>query len=100
MAGDPAGGKRGRSPNRSYRHAYSGLTGRAAGSVPLVDLPYLPTFIKHQRIRETPVSGGSICQAARLTLDDGNSIFTKSWPAGPPPTGFFEAEAAGLDWLR
>jgi fructosamine-3-kinase len=72
-----------------------------------VDLPYLrehpqhlPTFIKHQRIRETPVSGGSICQAARLTLDDGNSIFTKSWPAGPPPTGFFEAEAAGLNWLR
>ncbi|WP_428962846.1 fructosamine kinase family protein [Micromonospora fluostatini] len=63
----------------------------------------LPTFLAHQRIRETPVSGGDICTAARLTLDDGHSVFTKSWPerAGRPvPEGFFATEAAGLRWLR
>lgn len=64
---------------------------------------HLPTFLTHQRIRETPVSGGDICAASRLTLDDGNSVFAKSWPEGataPVPDGFFAAEAAGLRWLR
>ncbi len=61
---------------------------------------HLPTFLTHQRIRETPVGGGDVCTASRLTLDDGTSIFTKTWPSGPPPAGFFEAEAAGLTWLR
>jgi fructosamine-3-kinase len=72
-----------------------------------VDLPYLrahpqhlPTFLTHQRIRETPVSGGSVARASRLTLDDGTSLFTKTWVSGSPPEGFFEAEAAGLEWLR
>jgi fructosamine-3-kinase len=72
-----------------------------------VDLPYLrahpqhlPTFLTHQRIRETPVGGGDVCAASRLTLDDGTSIFTKTWRAGTPPAGFFEAESAGLSWLR
>jgi fructosamine-3-kinase len=72
-----------------------------------VDLAYLrahpqhlPTFLTHQRIRETPVSGGDVCTASRLTLDDGSSIFAKTWPSGAPPAGFFEAEAAGLTWLR
>ncbi|MEV6374231.1 fructosamine kinase family protein [Micromonospora musae] len=63
----------------------------------------LPTFLTHQRIRETPVSGGDICAASRLTLDDGHSIFTKTWPERtdrPAPDGFFTAEAAGLQWLR
>ncbi len=72
----------------------------------------LPTFRTHQRIRETPVGGGSISSAIRLTLDDGNSLFAKEWPdrandtapgAAPMasrPDGFFEAEAAGLEWLR
>jgi fructosamine-3-kinase len=74
-----------------------------------VDLAYLrthpdhlPTFLKHQRIRETPVGGGSICEARRLTLEDGASVFAKSWPehaARGVPEGFFEAEAAGLRWL-
>ncbi|HLU32561.1 MAG TPA: fructosamine kinase family protein [Natronosporangium sp.] len=60
----------------------------------------LPTLLRHQRIRETPVPGGSICDAARLTLDDGASLFVKTWPAGgEPPDGFFAAEAAGLRWL-
>jgi fructosamine-3-kinase len=71
-----------------------------------VDLAYLrshphhlPAFLTHQRIRETPVGGGSICSATRLTLDDGASVFAKSWPSGQPPPGFFAAEAAGLRWL-
>jgi fructosamine-3-kinase len=70
-----------------------------------VDLAYLrahpqqlPAFLTHQRIRETPVSGGSICVAQRLTLEDGSSVFAKSLPAAPD--GFFAAEAAGLTWLR
>ncbi|WP_200212220.1 fructosamine kinase family protein [Micromonospora coerulea] len=64
---------------------------------------HLPTFLTHQRIRETPVSGGNICAASRLTLDDGHSVFAKTWPetaGGPVPEGFFAAEAAGLRWLR
>ncbi|MEH0822445.1 MULTISPECIES: fructosamine kinase family protein [unclassified Micromonospora] len=64
---------------------------------------HLPTFLTHQRIRETPVSGGDVCVASRLTLDDGHSVFAKSWPerAGRPvPEGFFATEAAGLRWLR
>jgi fructosamine-3-kinase len=70
-----------------------------------VDLAYLrahpqhlPTFLTHQRIRETPVPGGSICQASRLTFDTGESVFTKT-RAGAPD-GFFAAEANGLRWLR
>ncbi len=62
----------------------------------------LPAFLTHQRIRETPVPGGDICAASRLTLDDGTSLFTKTWPEqaeSPVPAGFFAAEAAGLRWL-
>jgi fructosamine-3-kinase len=58
---------------------------------------HLPTFLTHQRIRQTPVGGGSIADAFRLTLDDGDSIFAKSMPAGA--RGDFEVEAAGLRWL-
>ncbi|MEV6598959.1 fructosamine kinase family protein [Actinoplanes sp. NPDC051346] len=72
-----------------------------------MDLPYLrthpqhlPTFLTHQRIRETPVGGGDVCRASRLTLDDGSSLFAKTWPAGEPPEHFFVTEAAGLAWLR
>ncbi|HEY1488425.1 MAG TPA: fructosamine kinase family protein [Micromonosporaceae bacterium] len=72
---------------------------------------HLQTFRTHQRIRETPVHGGSIGSASRLTLDDGASIFLKTWPdrssttspaheIATAPDGFFEAETAGLDWLR
>ncbi len=59
---------------------------------------HLPTFLTHQRIRETPVTGGSICQARRLTLEDGASVFAKSMEAGAPPD-FFATEAKGLRWL-
>jgi len=79
-----------------------------------VDLAYLrahpehlTTFLRHQRIRETPVGGGSICRASRLTLEDGASAFvkflndpTEETPRTRVPPGFFEAEAAGLGWLR
>jgi fructosamine-3-kinase len=58
----------------------------------------LPMFLTHQRIRETPVGGGSICLARRLTLDDGASVFAKSLESAPP--GFFAAESRGLRWLR
>lgn len=59
---------------------------------------HLPAFLTHQRLRETPVSGGSICVAQRLTLEDGASVFAKTLEGAPE--GFFEAEAAGLRWLR
>ncbi|MGA5305311.1 fructosamine kinase family protein [Nucisporomicrobium flavum] len=72
-----------------------------------MDLPYLrahpqhlPTFLTHQRIRETPVGVGHVCTASRLTLDDGFSLFAKTWPSGKPPEHFFATEAAGLSWLR
>jgi fructosamine-3-kinase len=72
-----------------------------------VDLAYLrahpqhlQTFLTHQRIRETPVGGGSTGQARRLTLEDGASVFAKSLADGQPvPAAFFEAEANGLRWL-
>ncbi|KUL34428.1 fructosamine kinase family protein [Actinoplanes awajinensis] len=60
---------------------------------------HLPTFLTHQRIRETPVHRG-VCTASRLTLDDGTSLFAKTWPAGDAPAGLFAAEAEGLRWLR
>lgn len=87
-----------------------GATAAASDYRAVMDLAYLrahpshlPTFLTHQRIRETPVAGGDICAASRLTLDDGHSIFAKTWPerAGRPvPEGFFATEAAGLRWLR
>lgn len=71
----------------------------------------LPVLLTHQRIRETPVPGGSVGTASRLTLDDGASVFLKTrsgagggW-AGDGATdrggsGKFPAEAEGLRWLR
>ncbi|MFD3595299.1 fructosamine kinase family protein [Nocardia sp. NPDC058640] len=82
-----------------------------------VDLPFLranphllPTFLAHQRLRTTPVAGGSISVAERIVLDDGTHLFLKTWPGGvsaaptadpaPAPSGLFAAEAEGLRWLR
>ena len=82
------------------------MTGPAAdwGNQP-VDMAYLrahpqhlPTFLTHQRIRQTPVGGGSISDAFRLTLDDGVSFFAKTRPDRLPET-FLAVEAAGLRWL-
>lgn len=55
---------------------------------------HLPTFLHHQRIRETPVRSG----ISRLTLDDGVSLFAKS--SADAGDGFFAAEASGASWLR
>ncbi|KAF0848431.1 fructosamine kinase family protein [Nocardia caishijiensis] len=83
-----------------------------------MDLPYLranphllPTFLAHQRLRTTPVGGGSIAVAERIGLDDGTQLFLKTWPGGisaaptggaptAAPQGFFATEARGLRWLR
>ncbi|MFE1596076.1 fructosamine kinase family protein [Nocardia sp. NPDC058705] len=82
-----------------------------------MDLPFLranphllPTFLAHQRLRTTPVAGGSISVAERVVLDDGTQLFLKTWPGGisaaptaapvPAPAGLFAAEADGLRWLR
>jgi fructosamine-3-kinase len=69
-----------------------------------VDIAYLrahpahvEAFLTHQRIRTTPVPGGDICAAQRLTLDDGSDLFAKT--VAEPPPGFFTAEARGLRWL-
>jgi fructosamine-3-kinase len=43
------------------------------------------------------VSGGDICQAHRLRLDDGRTAFLKTRPGAPPD--FFHTEAAGLEKL-
>jgi fructosamine-3-kinase len=40
------------------------------------------------------VSGGDICRAHRVNLDDGRTVFVKSRPGAPPD--FFRTEAAGL----
>lgn len=42
----------------------------------------------------TPVGGGDICRAFRVTDADGRRLFAKT--LNDPPPGFFHAEAAGL----
>ncbi|HEX7096022.1 MAG TPA: fructosamine kinase family protein [Acidimicrobiales bacterium] len=49
-------------------------------------------------VRSDPVSGGCITDTRRVVLDDGTVVFCKL-DASPPPE-LFEAEAAGLRWLR
>ncbi|MCU0268236.1 MAG: fructosamine kinase family protein [Acidimicrobiales bacterium] len=44
------------------------------------------------------VTGGDINEAYRLVLADGRQVFVKTDVHGPP--GLFDAEAAGLAWLR
>ncbi|MFC6009555.1 fructosamine kinase family protein [Nocardia lasii] len=82
-----------------------------------MDLPFLranphllSTFLAHQRLRTTPVSGGSISVVERIGLDDGTQVLLKTWPGGvsaaptvglvAAPAGLFAAEADGLTWLR
>ncbi|MDG9701166.1 fructosamine kinase family protein [Streptomyces sp. DH37] len=45
-----------------------------------------------------PVSGGDVCDAYRIALADGRTVFAKT--LDPAPEGFFAAEAAGLELLR
>lgn len=44
------------------------------------------------------VSGGDICQAFRVELDDGRKVFVKTRHGADPH--FFPCEAQGLAWLR
>jgi fructosamine-3-kinase len=45
-----------------------------------------------------PIAGGDINDAYRVRLSDGRDVFVKAHV--DPPRGLFEAEAAGLEWLR
>jgi fructosamine-3-kinase len=45
-----------------------------------------------------PVGGGDICRAVMARTTSGEPVFAKS--LADPPSGFFEAEARGLDRLR
>jgi fructosamine-3-kinase len=45
-----------------------------------------------------PVTGGDINDAYRVRLDDQRVVFVKTHTT--PPRGMYEAEAAGLAWLR
>ncbi|MGH3492361.1 MAG: hypothetical protein ACRDQ1_03860, partial [Sciscionella sp.] len=49
-------------------------------------------------VATAPVAGGDICTATRVRLSDGRAVLVKTRHRAP--TGFFEAEAAGLAWLR
>ncbi|WP_281179466.1 fructosamine kinase family protein [Streptomyces megasporus] len=44
-----------------------------------------------------PVGGGDICDAYRVALSDGRTVFAKT--LRPAPEGFFAAEATGLELL-
>jgi fructosamine-3-kinase len=49
-------------------------------------------------VSNSPLSGGDINEALRVTLADGRRVFVKYNPAAP--RSMFPAEAKGLDWLR
>ncbi len=49
-------------------------------------------------VASSPVGGGDVSVAYRVTLVDGTTVFAKTH--ADPPTNFFTAEAAGLRWLR
>ena len=64
---------------------------------------HLPTFLTHQRIRETPVPGGSICTASPADARRRRRRVRQDLAGAgdrPVPDGFFATEAAGLGWLR
>lgn len=50
------------------------------------------------RVRDArPVGGGSICDAYRVDVDSGSSLFVKT--LDPAPQRFFEVEAEAVRWL-
>ncbi|SEP99978.1 Fructosamine-3-kinase [Streptomyces radiopugnans] len=73
MTGGPGG------PGGGVAGRVAALTGSAAGQA-------------------RPVGGGDICDAYRIALADGRTVFAKTLPGAP--RGFFAAEAAGLELLR
>ncbi len=52
----------------------------------------------HRVTRMTRLGGGSINDAAEVSLSDGTRVFVKTHPN--PPRGMFAAEARGLRWLE
>ena len=52
----------------------------------------------HRVTRTTRLGGGSINDAAEVSLSDGTRVFVKTHPN--PPRGMFAAEARGLRWLE
>ncbi len=48
--------------------------------------------------RAIPLSGGDVAEAYRIELSDGRVVFAKTKTGARP--GFFETEAAGLEWLH
>jgi fructosamine-3-kinase len=58
----------------------------------------LATALGSHVTRATPIAGGDINEALRVELADGRIVFVKSQARELP--GLFEAEAAGLEWLR
>lgn len=52
----------------------------------------------HRVTRTTRLGGGSINDAAEVSLSDGTRVFVKTHP--DPPRGMFGAEARGLRWLE
>ena len=56
------------------------------------------SLIGHGVVSTTSVAGGDICTTTRLRLTDGRNAVIKTRPQ--PPDGFFESEAAGLEWLK
>ncbi len=48
-------------------------------------------------VATAPVAGGDVSTATKLRLSDGTTAIVKTLPHSPD--GFFETEAAGLDWL-
>jgi fructosamine-3-kinase len=63
-----------------------------------MDHSELATALGASIVRTTPVAGGDINEAARAELADGRLVFVKTQARELP--GLFEAEAAGLEWLR
>ena len=55
------------------------------------------TLLGKAVVATTPVAGGDICTSTRLRLSDGTSALVKTRPNAP--SGFFETEARGLQWL-
>ena len=57
----------------------------------------LATALGAEPVVSSPVGGGSISEAARVSLDDGRVIFLKHHPDAP--AGAFVVEASGLRWI-
>lgn len=58
----------------------------------------LGRILGHAVASSTRLGGGSINDAAEVTLANGARLFVKTHPN--PPAGMFEAEARGLRWLE